>query len=682
MMIKCIIVSGILFCLISQVMARTWTNTQGKTIEAEVVRCESDRVVVKLPDGKNVSIFLKSLSAKDRAYVKRIQAMEFMEKARVWTMPDGQLLNAQLDAISVNFISVVDKDGNKVKIFHSELCPEDKQFVDDEARKRKSAEEKPDPPKKNSASLSGKNILTGEALHKAILGGNIKAVKSYIDHGGDVNVEYQGVAPLFTATEENKFAIMKLLINAGANLDFQDQWGASPIMRAASQGSFENFKLLLTSGAQLDIRHGSSGKTLLMVALEGNNVQIIKLLLKQGVDVLEKNEKTGMTAIREAYVNNSSPEIKKLLETAIADRKSKIVAEGGKVEEEEFSLTPYEVIMAVQHGDKALLKKYIAHKGNLDVKGRENDWYSPLIVGIMENRIDMVKILLDAGANIEFPATWGETPLTFAASTNPDMVRLLLAHGANVNPSPDDSGRTPLSEAIRAKNAQILKILIDHGADLITKNEKLRATTMQYAREMETPFIIVKLLEDGIASQKVKMRAKGEAIPEEDDSPSAGEISLAMKRGNKAVFQKYIDLKLPLDVRDRDGLSLLAVAATLKKSDFLKELMVAGADIEFPCSNNRTPITVASANGNLEHVRLLAEAGANVDREDDNCMNPLLCAIDGNYSDVIKFLLSKGASLKLPQRREEKNILNYARQRHADAKVMKMLKEAVDKEHK
>ena len=88
--------------------------------------------------------------------------------------------------------------------------------------------------------------------------------------------------------------------------------------------------------------------------------------------------------------------------------------------------------------------------------------------GISEtSNVDIVKILLDRGADIEAKNNVGNTPLIEAASIGDiDSLKALLNRGADIEAKNND-GNTSL---IEAKTVDILKVLIDRGADIEAKN--------------------------------------------------------------------------------------------------------------------------------------------------------------------------------------------------------------------
>ena len=90
-----------------------------------------------------------------------------------------------------------------------------------------------------------------------------------------------------------------------------------------------------------------------------------------------------------------------------------------------------------------------------------------LHLGVQTGNFEFVKILIDAGAEIDsMDGKSGKTPLYFAAELNRDhVVRLLLENGANVN-IPNYSGNTPMSVAnAKGYYTQVVNLLLKYGAD-------------------------------------------------------------------------------------------------------------------------------------------------------------------------------------------------------------------------
>ncbi len=81
-----------------------------------------------------------------------------------------------------------------------------------------------------------------------------------------------------------------------------------------------------------------------------------------------------------------------------------------------------------------------------------------------DSRLDMLKLLIAAGADVNIRDKFDETPLSECCSDfAPECVKLLIAHGANVN-SRDAEGSTPIVSAIIGRQPEILRILIESGA--------------------------------------------------------------------------------------------------------------------------------------------------------------------------------------------------------------------------
>jgi uncharacterized protein len=75
---------------------------------------------------------------------------------------------------------------------------------------------------------------------------------------------------------------------------------------------------------------------------------------------------------------------------------------------------------------------------------------------------------------------------------SPELVRLLLKHGAKVNAA-DEEGNTPLILAARGADAEVLQVLIDNGALINAQNKEGQTALMNAANEddLETVKILI-----------------------------------------------------------------------------------------------------------------------------------------------------------------------------------------------
>ena len=75
---------------------------------------------------------------------------------------------------------------------------------------------------------------------------DIQSVKNYIDAGYDLNTQDDnGYTALYCASRYNNIEIVKLLLNAGADIDKQDNDGYTALIKAASKNNREMVELLL-----------------------------------------------------------------------------------------------------------------------------------------------------------------------------------------------------------------------------------------------------------------------------------------------------------------------------------------------------------------------------------------------------------------------------------------------------
>lgn len=96
--------------------------------------------------------------------------------------------------------------------------------------------------------------------------------------------------------------------------------------------------------------------------------------------------------------------------------------------------------------------------------------HSAILFAANNGHLDLLKALVDVGANIEDRSNNWKTPLNWAATWGHlSCVEYLVSAGANIS-SYDVKGITPLMAATQKGSIDIVEFLLDHGADPLTKN--------------------------------------------------------------------------------------------------------------------------------------------------------------------------------------------------------------------
>lgn len=94
-------------------------------------------------------------------------------------------------------------------------------------------------------------------IHTAVVTGNTEALRQHIAAGTDINAKdpFGGSSPLITAAVFGKADMAKILIDAGADLNFQNNDGSTALISAAFFGRPEIVQLLLEAGADKAIKN-------------------------------------------------------------------------------------------------------------------------------------------------------------------------------------------------------------------------------------------------------------------------------------------------------------------------------------------------------------------------------------------------------------------------------------------
>jgi ankyrin repeat protein len=128
------------------------------------------------------------------------------------------------------------------------------------------------------------------------------------------------------------------------------------------------------------------------------------------------------------------------------------------------------LLAAVKSGDVNRTKiwaKYASENCTTDDLGND----TPLIIAAKLGVVELVRLLLESGADVDKPNGFQQTALNIAAAKGYlDMCRLLLDWGANVN-TLDTSERTPVRNALLNRHLSVAKLLVERGGNIFVTND-------------------------------------------------------------------------------------------------------------------------------------------------------------------------------------------------------------------
>jgi cytohesin len=299
---------------------------------------------------------------------------------------------------------------------------------------------------------------------------------------------------------------------------------------------------------------------------------------------------------------------------------------------------------AAQRGDLAAVKKLIAEK--VDVNMPQADGGTALQWAVYRSNKAMVDALIAAGANVKEANREGATPM-WLASVNGDapILEALIKAGADPNEKMP-LGRTPLMVAARTGNVEALKVLVDHGAD-VNARETARGTTplMWAADEAHAPAVKF-LIEHGAdlnARSNPASRGRGPALGKANDPRKA-----VAAQGAAVARGQALDLAQLREAEARAN-AAAAEAARDAADDAADQAAVGFARNRVPPNDGGqlTALIYAARSDDLATVKVLLDAGVDINQTSGYGWSPLLVATQNRYYKLGAFLLEHGADPNL-----------------------------------
>jgi ankyrin repeat protein len=427
-----------------------------------------------------------------------------------------------------------------------------------------------------------------DSLADAIRAGDKAALRALLQKNADVNAaSLDGSTPLLLAAQLDDLETVDLLLRAGADPKTANRYGVAPLFAAATTGNAAIIEKLLAAGADPNTAL-PEGETTLMTAARTGSVTAIKVLVARGADVNAKERWRGQTALMWAAAENNAAAVKALVETG---------------------------------ADPAV---------------RSNGGFTPLLFAVRAGRMDSVRALIDAGANVNDAIQAAPRPAAVAGAA-------LQGGGRNRG---GGAGMSALVLAILNGHFELGGYLLDKGAN------------PNAAEQGWTPL-------HQIAWTRRPPVQHG--LPPAVGSGTLDSLGLAKKLLEKGANPNVRQTREPGDgarnLLNRIGSTPLLQAAKLADVPYMRLLLANGADPSIPTEEGATVLMAAAGVGiwhvgenagtneeALEAVKLAIEAGNDVNAVDANGDTALHGAAHRGANDIVTVLVEKGAKLDVPNK--------------------------------
>lgn len=302
-------------------------------------------------------------------------------------------------------------------------------------------------------------------LEEAIAGGDPQALRAAIRAGCDVNRRGRlGLSPLMIAAGLGRCDMVALLLAAGADPHMlEPRMGATALHKAAQSGDTDMIALLLDNGAFVDQQSTVLGNTPLTDATLHKHEAAVRLLLDRGARTQIRNH-WGQSAVELAREDGLDAIVQHIERRDAADA------------EQVAALT---LIAAVRAGDIGEVRRSISAGSDLDqrlpIVGSVDDDYTALGIAVRERNIDILRVLLEAGADPHLEIGLMRGTLVHEASFlgYADVLRLLLGWRGKDEDDRIDlgavgpyNGLTALHDAVWHGHFEAAKALVQAGAPL------------------------------------------------------------------------------------------------------------------------------------------------------------------------------------------------------------------------
>uniref|UniRef100_A0A1X7SZ17 Uncharacterized protein n=1 Tax=Amphimedon queenslandica TaxID=400682 RepID=A0A1X7SZ17_AMPQE len=537
--------------------------------------------------------------------------------------------------------------------------------------------------------IQDNNGLT--ALMFASINGHHQVVEVLLSKDSDINLQDNiGLTALIFATHHGHHQIVELLLSKNPDINIQDNNGLTVLMCASASGHHQVVKLLLSKNPDINIQD-NNGLTALMFASINGHHQVVEVLLSKDSDInIQANN--GGTALMCASAKGHHQVVKLLLSK---DPDINTPSKGGTALMAASCLGYHQVVelllskdpdiniqdsdgvtvlmTASRYGHHQVVKLLLSKDPNINIQ--DNDGLTALMCASASGHHQVVKLLLSKDPDINLQDNNGLTALIFATHHgHHQIVELLLSKNPDINLQ-DNNGLTALILATHYEHHQVVKLLLSKDADINIQNKcgySALTFTLIYSNSILTneDFVTsldkrtqllnrlhsgnyIKVLEHLLdshpnhihtISDEVNLHSLAVAalfnnfdavavLMEKCDITPEHIISAFTWACNAGHSSMIIHLSEKITTLSNNERELLVAAAEGDLGTLISMINEVGMSPDTPLVAGITPLMIAASCGHIELVDTLIQAGADVNKRNDEGMNALDIVIGVEFYD-------------------------------------------------
>lgn len=294
-----------------------------------------------------------------------------------------------------------------------------------------------------------------------------------------------------------------------------------------------------------------------------------------------------------------------------------------------------ELLDAVRKGETEIVRACMSS----NILPCEKEWkggYKFLNLALAYKEYEVARILLERATKVNNETERPErTPLHYAATDNKiDLMKQLLEKGADPN-AIDEHDMTPLHYGVILENLDSVELLLDHGADADEVTDHVfRFTPYQHACKSGRYEILESFLNHGSNANDMFEQPDNLICPK-----GSTPLHMAVTQKNLDAISLLLDRDADVNHMNDNKETCLHVACRENSEEIVRLLIDKKALVDVKSKDNTTPLHIAVRNGNVEIVQMLLDNGASIENQDKDGKIPLQLAVEERRTKIVQLLL-------------------------------------------